>query len=68
MSTTGYMRVRFTSDSSGTGAGFVGNWTTGTCSLCPAGKPLSPQPRARPRPSRVLCGDTRLHREELWVS
>ena len=27
-STTGYMRVRFTSDSSGTLAGFVGNWAT----------------------------------------
>ena len=27
-STTGYMRVRFTSDSSGTYAGFVGNWDT----------------------------------------
>ena len=67
-STTGYMRVRFTSDSSGTGAGFVGNWDTGKCSLCPAGKPLSPQPRARPHPSRVPFGDTRMHREELWVS
>ena len=67
-STTGYMRVRFTSDSSVTYAGFVGNWDTGTCSLCPAGKPHSPPPRARPHPSRVLRGDTRLHREELWVS
>jgi len=64
-STTGYMRVRFTSDSSGTGAGFVGNWDTGTCSLCPAGKPLSPQSLSRPHPSRVQCGDTRLHLEEL---
>ena len=75
-STTGYMRVRFTSDSSVTYAGFVGNWDTDytglllikLCSLCPAGKPLSPPPRARPHPSRVPCGDTRLHREELWVS
>ena len=57
-STTGYMRVRFTSDSSGTYAGFVGNWDT-FCSLCPAGKPLSPSPRARPHPSRVPCGDKR---------
>jgi hypothetical protein len=32
------MRVRFTSDSSVTYAGFVGNWNTDTCSLCPAGK------------------------------
>jgi hypothetical protein len=51
-STTGYMRVRFTSDSSDTYAGFfghwtvwdkaidgfVGNWSTETCFLCPAGK------------------------------
>ena len=41
-STTGYMRVRFTSSlysSSVTYAGFVGNWNTDTtCSLCPAGK------------------------------
>jgi hypothetical protein len=38
-STTGNMRVRFTSDSSVTYAGFVGNWNTDTtCSLCPAGK------------------------------
>ena len=59
-STTGYMRVRFTSDSSGTGAGFVGNWDT-FCSLCPAGKPHSPQSLSRPHPSRVLCGDTRRH-------
>jgi hypothetical protein len=62
------MRVRFTSDSSGTGAGFVGSWTTGTCSLCPAGKPLSPQPRPRPHPGRVPCGDTRRHLEEMSVS
>ena len=47
-STTGYMRVRFTSDSSVTYAGFVGNWDT-FCSLCPAGKPLSPPPRTRPQ-------------------
>ena len=75
-STTGYMRVRFTSDSSGTYAGFVGNWDTDStglfvrkfCSLCPAGKPSSSPPRARPHPSRVPCGDTRLHRKELWVS
>ena len=75
-STTGYMRVRFTSDSSVTYAGFVGNWDTDStgllvrnfCSLCPAGKSLSPQSRARPHPSRVPCGDSRLHREELWVS
>jgi hypothetical protein len=92
------MRVRFTSDSSVTYAGFVGNWHTGTCSLCPTGKyswagawkctnckagkydsvtfislcpagqPLSLPPRARPHPSRVPWGDTRRHREELWVS
>jgi len=51
-STTGYMRVRFTSDSSVTYAGFIGNWTawnkaidgfvgnwsTETCVLCPVGK------------------------------
>jgi len=76
-STTGYMRVRFTSDSSRTGAGFVGNWNITRrdgrpsetfCSLCPAGKPPSPPPRARPHPSRVQCGDTRLHLEELSVS
>ena len=39
-STTGYMRVRFTSDSSGTYAGFVGSWASvpnrATCSDCPA--------------------------------
>ena len=67
-STTGYMRVRFTSDSSVTYAGFVGNWNMNKCSLCPAGKPLSPPPSTRAHPSRVPCGDTRLHREELWVS
>ena len=65
-STTGYMLVRFTSDSSVTYAGFVGNWHVGNlCSLCPAGKPPSLPPRARPHPSRVQCGDTRLHLEEL---
>ncbi len=37
-STTGYMRVRFTSDSSDTYAGFFGNWSTETCVLCPVGK------------------------------
>ena len=67
-STTGYMRVRFTSDSSVTYAGFVGSWTTGTCSLCPAGKPLSPPPRVRPHPSRVPWGATHRHSGELWVS
>ena len=40
-STTGYMRVRFTSDSSSTYAGFVGNWNMDTVacsgSLCAAG-------------------------------
>jgi hypothetical protein len=64
------MSVRFTSDSSRTGAGFVGNWNSTRidgrpsetfCSLCPAGKPPSPQPHSRPHPSRVQCGDTRLH-------
>ena len=67
-STTGYMRVRFTSDSSRTYAVFVGNWNMGTCSECPAGKPPSPPPHTRPHLSRVPWDDTRRHREELWVS
>ncbi len=41
-STTGYMRVWFTSDSSGTYAGFVGSWASvpnrAICSKCPKGK------------------------------
>ena len=65
-STTGYMCVRFTSDSSITGAGFVGNWNVFPCSLCPAGKPPSP-----PNHTPAGChGVTRAVNgpEEIWVS
>ncbi len=53
-STTGYMRVRFTSDSSATYAGFVGNWVSvAACTACPAGRPFPPPP---PRPTAPQKG------------
>jgi hypothetical protein len=63
------MQVRFISDSSTTGDGFVGNWNvlkTSVCSLCPAGKPPSP-----PNHTPAGChGVTHagIGPEEIWVS